>query len=513
MENQDVLLKLLQDSNKTNQVQQQTIQNLTTEIQLLNEKINYLTNKLFGRSKETLPVDDNGQLNLFNQETAFEVVSEDVPSSITVKGHQRVLGTKADKLKHLPKTSLEHVLPLEEQCCEHCGSQMKDIGRTKVREEIRFHQAMLDALVHYQHTYSCQKCEINGISSFKKSAIPKPLISNSLGSNSLVVETIRMKFGQKVPAYRQEKYWQKTHGLDISRDNITNWHIKAVQNALDPFAQRLQYYLNQEEILHGDETSYRVIESSKTDTYYWQFCTGKESDHPMVYYHHDEGRSGEVPKKFLNAFSGYLHCDGYAGYNAVENVQLVYCLAHARRKFFEAIPKGKKDTEIPAAQAVKKMDKWFSLEKKWQDLSPEERLVLRQQDLRPLFDAFYDWLSTLNPVTKSKLDIATQYVCKLRKGYEEIFEDGRLELTNNRSERNIKELVMGRKNWLHSTSLEGARTSGIILSVYKTAELNGLSPVKYLEFLFERIPNLPIVSESALDELLPWNKKVQQRCL
>lgn len=120
---------------------------------------------------------------------------------------------------------------------------------------------------------------------------------------------------------------------------------------------------------------------------------------------------------------------------------------------------------------------------------------------------------TLNPVTKSKLDIATQYVCKLRKGYEEIFEDGRLELTNNRSERNIKELVMGRKNWLHSTSLEGARTSGIILSVYKTAELNGLSPVKYLEFLFERIPNLPIVSESALDELLPWNKKVQQRCL
>ncbi|WP_083429556.1 IS66 family transposase, partial [Enterococcus italicus] len=246
---------------------------------------------------------------------------------------------------------------------------------------------------------------------------------------------------------------------------------------------------------------------------YWQFCTGKESDHPMVYYHHDEGRSGEVPKKFLNAFSGYLHCDGYAGYNAVENVQLVYCLAHARRKFFEAIPKGKKDTEIPAAQAVKKMDKWFSLEKKWQDLSPEERLVLRQQDLRPLFDAFYDWLSTLNPVSKSKLDIATQYVCKLRKGYEEIFKDGRLELTNNRSERNIKELVMGRKNWLHSTSLEGARTSGIILSVYKTAELNGLSPVKYLEFLFERIPNLPIVSESALDELLPWNKKVQQRCL
>ncbi|BDP73122.1 hypothetical protein EfmAA96_09070 [Enterococcus faecium] len=63
---------------------------------------------------------------------------------IPVKGHQRVVGTKADKIKHLPITEKEHLLPLEEQFCEHCGSQMKDIGRTKVREEIRFHQAMLD---------------------------------------------------------------------------------------------------------------------------------------------------------------------------------------------------------------------------------------------------------------------------------------------------------------------------------------------------------------------------------
>ncbi|WP_187173077.1 IS66 family transposase, partial [Enterococcus faecium] len=85
---------------------------------------------------------------------------------------------------------------------------------------------------------------------------------NNLGSNSLVAETIRMKFGQKVPAYRQENYWKQTHGLDISRDNVTNWHIKAVQNALDPLGERLRVYLNQEEILHGDETSYRVIESA-----------------------------------------------------------------------------------------------------------------------------------------------------------------------------------------------------------------------------------------------------------
>lgn len=125
METTDTLLQLLQEAHKTNQAQQQTIQNLTTEIQLLNEKVNYLTNKLFGRSQETLFEKTNGQLNLFSDEEISESVPESTATIIPVKGHQRVIGTKADKIKHLPTTEKEHLLPLEEQYCEHCGSQMK----------------------------------------------------------------------------------------------------------------------------------------------------------------------------------------------------------------------------------------------------------------------------------------------------------------------------------------------------------------------------------------------------
>ncbi len=517
---QQLLLQLLQSANERNQkqqqlneFQQQTIQNLTTEIQLLNEKLNYLTRKLFGRSKETFDEETNGQLNLFEEETVPKPSIEDEEQrSIVVQGHRRIVGTKASKISQLPTVEEDHVLTIEEQACTHCGQQMKDIGRTKVREEVRFHPAILDCLVHYQHTYCCKACEKMGRSSFKKASVPKPLISNSLGSNSVVAETIRMKFGQKIPAYRQENYWQKDLGLAISRDNISNWHIKAVHNALDMVAKRFQVYLNQEDILHGDETTYRVIESAKSDTYYWQFCTGKESLHPIVYYHHDESRSGEVPKDFLKDFTGYLHCDGYTGYNALTQTKLVYCFAHARRKFLEAIPKGAKTSEMPAVKAVNQFKKWFALEKKWEKISHQERLVKRQEELRPLVDNFYSWLDELTPVPKSKLDKAVQYAHKIRSGFLYIFEDGRLELTNNRAERNIKELVIGRKNWLHSTSLEGARTSGIILSVYKTAELNGLQPMKYLEFLFEKIPNLPVFSNEAIDALLPWQENVQRIC-
>ena len=455
-----------------------------------------------------------GQLNLFSEEWE----EKETPSTTervqetSVKGHKRKIGQKAEKIAHLPLKEAHHELPMDQRICEQCGTQMTDIGSTKIREEVLFHQAMLDRLVHLQHTYCCKECEKADVSSYKKAPVPKPVVSNSLGSNSVIAETIRLKFGQKSPANRQESYWQETLGLDISRDNITNWHIKVCHNALDHLAQRLKIYLNQEEILHADETTYRVIEKGKKDTHYWLFGTGKHSSHPIVYYHHAETRAGEVPKKFLRDFKGYLHCDGYTGYNAVEEVTLVYCLVHARRKFFEAIPKNNKNETLPAWVAVKMMDIWFQLEREWSTLSAEERLEKRQAYLKPLFVNFYEWLGSFTAVPKSKLDTAVNYVLKLRAGFEKVFEDGRLELSNNLAERQIKELVIGRKNYMHSCSLEGARTSGIILSVYRTAEANGLDPVKYLEYLFDRIPNMECLSDEALDELLPWMPLAQAEC-
>lgn len=510
----NVLLQLLESQTETIKELQRANQALNQEVHLLNEKLSYFTDRFFGRSKETIDSQVTGQLNLFSEEGE----EREAPSTTervqetSVKGHKRKIGQKAEKIAHLPLKEAHHELPLDQRICEQCGTQMTDIGSTKIREEVLFHQAMLDRLVHLQHTYCCKECEKADVSSYKKAPVPKPVVSNSLGSNSVIAETIRLKFGQKSPANRQESYWQETLGLDISRDNITNWHIKVCHNALDSLAQRLKMYLNQEEILHTDETRYRVIEKGKKETYYWLFSTGKHSPHPIVYYHHAETRAGEVPKQFLADFKGYLHCDGYAGYHAVEEVTLVYCLVHARRKFFDAIPKNNKSETLPAWIAVKMMDIWFQLEREWAALSAEERLEKRQAYLKPLFINFYEWLGSFTTVPKSKLDTAVNYTLKLRAGFEKVFEDGRLELSNNLAERQIKELVIGRKNYMHSCSLEGARTSGIILSVYRTAEANGLNPVSYLEFLFDRIPNLECLSDEALDELLPWLSLAQSEC-
>lgn len=412
-------------------------------------------------------------------------------------------------MAHFPLTEIHHELPQEERSCEHCGTQMVDIGTTRLREEVRFHQAMLDRLAHLQHTYCCKECEKVAVFSYKKAVVPKPVVPNSLGSNSIIAETIRLKFGQKSPANRQEVYWRETLGLDISRDNITNWHIKACHHALDAIAERLKHYLNQEETLHADETGYQVIQSKKSTTYYWLFSTGKHSPQPIVYYHHAESRAGTVPKEFLSGFKGYLHCDGYTGYNSVMDVKLVYCLAHARRKFFEAIPKNSQAEQTPAIVVVKMLDIWFELERKWKEYSIEQRFEERRDCLKPLVNNFYEWLDTFVAVPKSKLASAVEYVRKIRSGFERIFEAGRLELSNNLGERHIKELVIGQKNYMHSCSLEGARTSGVILSIYRTAVANGLDPVRYIEFLFDQMPNMDTLSDEGLDALLPWQPDIQ----
>ena len=151
-------------------------------------------------------------------------------------------------------------------------------------------------------------------------------------------------------------------------------------------------------------------------------------------------------------------------------------------------------------------------ENAWKDLLPAERLEKRQKELRPLLDQLYAYVETIPAVPKSKLEKAIEYMCKHRESVEHVFEDGRLELTNNQSERFVKELVIGRKNYLFSSSLAGAQTSGYILSVMKTAEWNKLNPTRYLQYLFEELPNLPVLTADHLDDYLPWSKTVQEKC-
>ncbi|MGL9971302.1 hypothetical protein IGI80_002230 [Enterococcus sp. DIV1420a] len=176
------------------------------------------------------------------------------------------------------------------------------------------------------------------------------------------------------------------------------------------------------------------------------------------------------------------------------------------------MPKAQGETEHSAAYVLSVFKTCFKKEQDWKNLSPEERLQKREEELRPLLNQLFSYIATIPAVPKSKLYKAIQYMGKYRPSMERVFEDGRLELTNNQSERLVKEMVMCRKNQLFSTSLSGAQTTGDILSVIKTAELNGLNSTKYLQYLFEELPNMPVLTREHLDAYLPWAISVQEKC-
>ncbi|MDR2834035.1 MAG: transposase [Streptococcaceae bacterium] len=157
-------------------------------------------------------------------------------------------------------------------------------------------------------------------------------------------------------------------------------------------------------------------------------------------------------------------------------------------------------------------DLLFKVDRQGNHLEPEERRVDRLKYVKPIMDEFYETITNWPVLAKSKLGEAVEYALNQKKRLYIFFEDGRLELSNNRAERAIKELVIGRKNWLFSKSFHGARASGIILSIIRTARVNNLNIRKYMTLLFEQIPNLPSLSIEFLEAYLPWDPKIQELC-
>ena len=157
----------------------------------------------------------------------------------------------------------------------------------------------------------------------------------------------------------------------------------------------------------------------------------------------------------------------------------------------------------------------FSFERSWKDLSAEERYKKRQSELKPLLKNFSDWCykKSVSVLPSGKLGAAFQYCVNHMDKFVNILKDGRLELSNNRAERAVKEIVMGRKNWLFSQSSTGAKAMAIIMSILETAKQNGLDQFKYINYLLDKLSNeLSLLDSQRLEAYLPWPENVQLHC-
>jgi transposase len=510
-------LEMLEKQNADLEAKLRKQNELEAKLKWFEEQLRLLQYKRFGTSSEkNLP----GQLELFNEveKEANPDLPEPVLESITYQRRRKKRGHREAMLENLPVETIEYRLPAEEQVCSCCSGALHEMS-TEVRQELVFIPAELKVKKHVQYVYSCRHCEHEEIETPIKTATrPNPVISGSLASPSILSHIMTQKYVEGLPLYRQEKQFNRM-GVNLSRQTFANWMMIGADRWLSVLYNRMHILLLMLDILHADETTLQVLHEpgrpATSKSYLWLYRTGKEGP-PIILYDYQETRAGENPKNFLNNFKGYLQVDGYAGYHKVPNVTLVGCWAHARRGFtdtLKSLPANSKS--VTATEGLNFCNQLFAVERTLKDLDPKERYDERLKQSKPILDSFLSWLKIEENkvLPKSALGKAIRYCLNQWDKLVAFLEDGRLEIDNNRSERSIKPVVIGRKNWLFANTPQGARASAIIYSIVETAKGNGLNPYYYLRYLFEQLPNMDLTDENALDKLLPWSTSIPVNCI
>ena len=502
--------------------QDERISRLENQVEVLTEALRLARHKQFGASSEKSEDTLTEQLSfLFNEAEVFSAAEKEESDSVTVvaahKRHKKHEYTLDSIPEGMPTKQVEHRLEGEDLVCPQCGDTMTEIGKEVVRTlEIIPAQMVVKEDIYY--TYACQNCNDKNIETLVvKAPREKNIIPGSFATPEAIAHIMTQKFVMGSPLYRQEQEMNRK-GIHLSRQTMSNWILKATEDYLTPVYEQLHKELLKRDVLHADETTLQVLhepgKKPQTDSYMWLYRTSGDTDKPIVLYEYQPGRGAKHPKEFLAGFKGYLHTDGYAGYhNLPEDITVVGCWAHARRKFDEAVkslPKGKaKGSSAP--QGLAYCNLLFEIEQGLAEKTAEERYKERLEQAKPVLDAMLSWANSRTAAPKSALGKAFTYLKEQWPYLTNYLKDGRLELSNNRAERSIKPFVIDRKNFLFANTPKGATGSAVMFSLIQTAIENGLDPYRYLTWLLKTASNADLTDSQIVRTMLPWNAPAEYR--
>lgn len=523
--NEAVSIEQLQSENTTLQEQNAILENkiaeLTAKLQWFEEHFRLDQHRLYGRSSEQTVHSE--QVSLFNEAEALDAVKPSVPEptveEITYTRKKKQKGHREEMMKDLPVETIEYKLPEEEQVCNVCGGDLHEMS-TETTRELKIIPPQVTVVEHVRYIYACRDCEKNQVTTpIVTAPMPKRALPGSIASAATIAYIMVQKFMYGVPLYRQEQNWKQLD-VEISRQTMANWLILASIRWLAILFERMHQLLLQREILCADETTLQVLHepgrAADTKSYIWLYRTGRDGP-PIVLYEYQTTRARKHPERFLTGFKGYLCTDGYQSYDGLPGVINVACLAHARRKFDEALkslPKAAADKSCAAQEGLDFCNQLYMIEKLLHDVSPEKRFEVRLEKSKPILDAFHEWLKYQRRILtpKSTTGQAVNYCLNLWDKLTGFLLDGRLFIDNNISERSIKPFVISRKNFLFCNTQSGATASAMIFSVLETAKENGVKPFEYLTYLLEALPNVDVKDQNVLDLLMPWSDTLPESC-
>ena len=526
------------------------VREMEFRIAVLEEKLRLAAHKRYGASSEKADPAQPSLLELFNEaESLVGASAADGAAApdteITVPAHTRAKGGRKPFPADLPRERVEHDIADAEKMCP-CGSghQRPKIGEV-VTEQSDIEPAKIKIIQNVRFKYGpCHVCDGVFPDVSETSAAPAPAagvipasaasapsaaatrtaprtiivaplpaqpIPKSIATAGLCAFIAIMKYADGLPLYRQEKILAR-YGIDISRATLASWMIK-LGELIVPLMNLLHETQVSYDVMQMDETTVQVLKedgrAAQTKSRMWVRRGGSPTT-PVILFDYEPTRSGAVAWRLLEDFKGILQSDGYSGYIAVgkrDGIVHVGCLAHARRKFDEAL-KAQKATGRGglAAEGLALIQRIYRIEKAAREakLTPDQRKKLRDERARPIWDELRRWLDAKRGhappqtlVGQAMTFLDNQWPLLI--GY---LEDGRIEIDNNLCENAIRPFVLGRKAWLFSDTPAGAEASARLYSLIETAKASGLEPYAYLKHVFTELPKAITLAD--VEALLPW---------
>ena len=481
---------------------------------LLIEKLKYAIRKLrherFGQSSERGELLDQLELQLADleedtaqAEAAARMAAAAAGEKITVPSFERRKPARRPLPEHLPRERIVYPGPLACPCCG--GGTLRKIGED-VTETLELIPRQWKVIQHVREKFSCRACE-----AITQPPAPSHPIARGRAGPKLLAHILFSKYGLHLPLNRQSAVYER-EGIDLDVSTLADW-VGAAAATLMPLVEAIRTHVFAAERIHGDDTTVPVLAKGKTRTgRLWAYVRDDRPfagpDPPAAVFFYSRDRGGEHPEQHLASYAGLMQADAYAGFDRLYEANRkpgpiieAACWAHGRRKFFDLARINKAPI---AVEAVERIDALFAIEREINGVTPQERACVRNESSRPLVIALESWLREQRArVSKnSETGKAINYSLKRWNAFARFLDDGRLCMSNNAAEREMRAVAVGRRNWTFAGSDEGGRRAATIYTLIATAKLNDIDPQAWLADVLDRLPDHPA---KRIHELLPWN--------
>jgi transposase len=405
--------------------------------------------------------------------------------------------------KNLPTRRVDHKVKREEEQCPHCGrpgTEFKAVGDGVKTDLWEFIPAHFEREEHVQETLACP-CGQHIVTA----PGPARVVPGGNYGPGFIANLLVSKGSDSIPFYRMEKQFLRL-GIPVARATMVRLFHTVIERCLLPLAEAILNLIRQAPVVLGDETTMGMQEKPDTGKagkgYVWTFIADK-----LVGYCFSATRSGETPRQVLGGTNGTLVVDAYTGYNKVcspESRTRAGCLAHVRRRFFDAL------SSAPEAQAALDMIlELYLVEHEAKEkgiVRTAAHLALRKARSAPVMERFRSWLLQQQGLhlPKGPMGKAISYALDNWDPITQFLKSEQLPLDNNASERALRVVALGRKNFMFVADEACGRNLAALYTVLGTCESNGVNPLLYLTDILPRIQDYPA---SRLHELLPQNWK------